>query len=111
MFCIYRYDGDIMQVLQENVELSAGNKRLLKVHAAEVNATMKDLLLEQAHDIINEDPFIETTERADDYTTLIINVPDDFKSDIKAFCDRKEIKIRDFWVECCKRILGDDYES
>lgn len=89
----------------ENVELSSEDRRRLKIYAAQRNETMKDLLLYEAHQIIDTDSIVPLVDRANDYVTLIIDVPEDFKADIKQFCNQKEIRIRDLWVESCRRIL------
>lgn len=89
----------------ENIELSLEDKKRFKVYAAEKDISMKDLILEEAHHVIEEDAFIPLTDRADDYTSLIIDIPSDFKTEIKSFCIQKDIRIRDLWVECCRRIL------
>lgn len=91
----------------ENVELSAEDRRRLKIFAAQEDKTMKDLLLSEANEIIQSDAFVPSMDRADDYVTLIIEVPEDFKDEIRRFCREKDIRIRDLWVESCNRVLGD----
>lgn len=91
----------------ENVELSSESRKRLKVFAAQRDESMKDLLLTQAHQIIDNDSYVPSVERADDYVTLIIDVPEEFKEEIRTFCNRKEIRIRDLWVESCNKVLGD----
>ena len=99
----------MMEILQENVELSAENKQRLKIYAAEQNESMKDLLLSEARQIIDMNAYVPAVDRAEDYTTLIINISDEFKSEIKSFCNQKGVRIRDFWVECFNRIIeGED---
>ena len=72
---------------------------------------MKDLLLSEAHEIIDSDAFVPSVDRANDYVTLIIEVPKEFKDDIRQFCYRKDIRIRDLWTESCRRVLGDFDET
>lgn len=89
----------------ENIELSSEDKKRFKVYAAKKDSSMKDLILAEAHQVIEDDAYIPSIDRADDYTSLIIDIPDDFKAEIRVFCNQKDIRIRDLWVECCRRIL------
>lgn len=95
----------------ENVELSSEDRRRLKIFAAQQDKTMKDLLLSEAHKIIENDAFVPSVDRANDYVTLIIEVPEDFKEEIRQFCYQKDIRIRDLWTESCYRVLGDFDEA
>lgn len=91
----------------ENIELSSENKKRFKVFAAEKDVSMKDLIMKEARQVMDENAFVPLTDRAEDYTSLIIDIPEDFKEEIKIFCVQKDIRIRDLWVECCRRILED----
>lgn len=91
----------------ENIELSSENKKRFKVFAAEKDVSMKDLIMKEAREVMDENAFVPLTDRAEDYTSLIIDIPEDFKEEIKIFCVQKDIRIRDLWVECCRRILED----
>lgn len=93
--------------MQENIELKNSDKIQLKTIAAQEVQHMKDLILNEAHDIINNDYDVPRVEREDESerTSLIIKVDDEFKNQIKTFCNVHSIRIRDFWVECVQRIL------
>lgn len=91
----------------ENIELSAEDKKRFKVLSVKKDISMKDLILEEAHNVIEEEAFIPSLDRAEDYTSLIIDIPKEFKEEIKSFCNQRDIRIRDLWVECCRRILED----
>lgn len=93
--------------MQENIELKDSDKIKLKTVAAKNVTHMKDLLLEEARLIIENDYNIPRVDREDekDRASLIIKVDDDFKDEIKTFCSVRSVRIRDFWVECVQRVL------
>lgn len=101
------YNGDFMNELKENVELHVDAKRMLKVIAAEKDVTMKELLLNEARDIIDNDYYVPVREREEEEnrSSLIVNVPSDFKDNVREFIDERDIKIRDLWVESVDRII------
>ena len=96
-----------MTEIKENVELNINDKQKFKVIAATQNKTMKDLLLQETKEIIqnNEKIPIKNREEEENRTSLIINIPTEFKKEIKEFTEKKGIKIRDLWVESVNRIL------
>lgn len=104
---IYKYSGDIMQEDSslENIELNSNVKIKLKTISVQQSEHMRDLIIKQAHKIIDNNEYVPRTERDDDRTSLIIAVKNDFKENIKTFCSIKDIRIRDFWVECVNRII------
>ena len=93
--------------MQENIELKDTDKIKLKTVSAQQVTHMKDLILEEAHLIIENNYSVPRVKREDEEnrTSLIIKVNDDFKDEIKTFCGVHSIRIRDFWVECVQRIL------
>ena len=91
--------------MQENIELGRKIKIEFKSLAAKNQVTMKDWLLNEAKDIIDNNDIVHRTEREDDRDSLIIKVPDDLKIRIKNYCEQEDVRIRDFWVECVKRII------
>lgn len=93
--------------IKENVELNISDKQKFKVIAATQNKTMKDLLLQEAKEIMqnNEKIPIKNREEEENRTSLIINISTEFKKEIKEFTEKKGIKIRDLWVESVNRIL------
>lgn len=91
--------------MQENIELGRKIKIEFKSLAAKNQVTMKDWLLNEAKDIIDNNEIVHRTEREDDRDSLIIKVPDDLKIRIKNYCEQEDVRIRDFWVECVKRII------
>ena len=96
--------------MQENIELKDVDKIKLKTISAQKVVHMKDLILKEAHIIIDNNLMVPRTKRVDetDRVSLIIKVDDDFKHDIKDFCNAHSIRIRDFWVECVQRIIKRD---
>lgn len=94
-------------VLQENIELKNTKKIQLKTISAQKVTHMKDLILSEAHIIINNDYTVPRTPREEEENraSLIIKIDDDFKEEIKTFCDVHSVRIRDFWVECVERII------
>ena len=92
----------------ENIELDSEDKKRFKVLSVEKDVSMKDLILQEARTVIDTEAFVPATDRAEDYTSLIIDIPDEFKAEIKEFCQHKDIRIRDLWVECCRRILEEE---
>lgn len=96
--------------MQENIELKDTDKIKLKTISAQKVTHMKDLLLNEARLIIDNDDIVPRTNRenSEDRTSLIIKVDDDFKDEIKRFCGVHSIRIRDFWVECVHRIIESD---
>lgn len=93
--------------MQENIELKDTDKINLKMVSAQQVKHMKDLILDEAHLIIDNNDNVPRVEREDesDRVSLIIKVDDEFKEEIKLFCETHSIRIRDFWVECVHRIL------
>lgn len=70
------------------------------------NKYMKDLILYEAHEILDSKLDVPTVDRAENYTSLIIDLDDELKEDIKNYCSENDIRIRDFWVECVKRSMN-----
>ena len=91
----------------ENIELNADVKIDLKTISVQKSEHMRDLIIKQAHKIIDNNEYVPRTERDDNRTSLIISVKNDFKDDIKLFCSVKDIRIRDFWVECVNQVIGE----
>lgn len=91
----------------ENIELNNNVKIKLKTISVQQSKHMRDLIVEQAHKIIDNNEYVPRTERDEDRTSLIIEVKDDFKQEIKTFCSIKDIRIRDFWVECVNKVIGE----
>ena len=93
--------------MQENIELKDIDKINLKMVSAQQVTHMKDLILNEAHLIIDNNYSVPRVEREEESerASLIIKVDDDFKEEIKLFCDTHSVRIRDFWVECVHRVL------
>lgn len=91
--------------MQENIELGRKIKIEFKSLAVKNQVTMKDWLLNEAKEIIDNNEVVHRTEREDDRDSLIIKVPDDLKDRIKDYCEQEDVRIRDFWVECVNRLL------
>lgn len=101
------YDGDFMVEIKENVELNKQVKQKFKIIAAQQGVTMKDLLLHEAKEIMEYDYYVPTREReaVEDRSSLIVNIPSEFKEEIRLFIQDKDIKIRDLWVESVDRVI------
>lgn len=93
--------------MQENIELSSRDKIQLKTISAQQVMHMKDMLINEAKTIIKNNDDIPRVDRENEAnrTSLIIKVDDNFKNEIKNYCDLKSVRIRDFWVECVRRII------
>ena len=91
--------------MQENIELKVEDKIKLKIISAKLTEHMKDLIIKEAHEIIDNDENVPLVKREINRTSLIIKLDDDFKEEIRTFCDMHSIRIRDFWVECVNRII------
>lgn len=91
--------------MQENIELKVEDKIQLKIISAKLTKHMKDLMIDEAHKIIDNDDEIPLVKREENRTSLIIKLDDDFKEEIRIFCDMQSVRIRDFWVECVNRII------
>lgn len=104
---VYKYSGDMMQENSslENIELNKNKKIELKTVSVQHSKHMRDLIIEEAHKVIDEGVNIPRLDRDENRTSLIIEVSKDFKNDIKNYCDIKNVRIRDFWVECVNRVL------
>lgn len=89
----------------ENIELGSPLKHDFKVMSTKENIFMKDLIIAEARDILSSDHVVPSVEREENYTSLIINVPEDLKEEIKAYCNMNDIRIRDFWIECIKKSM------
>ena len=96
-----------MVEIKENVELNKETKKKFKIIAAQQGISMRDLLLAEANTIIEADVEVPVREREkeDNRSSLIINIPMDFKDDIRLFVNTHDIKIRDLWVESVDRII------
>ena len=100
--------------MQENIELKVEDKIQLKIISAKLTEHMKDLIINEAHAIIDNNEDVPLVKREINRTSLIIKLDDDFKEEIRTFCDIHSIRIRDFWVECVNRIIkryGNDSET
>lgn len=97
-------------VMQENIELNDKDKIKLKMISAQKVTHMKDLIIKEAHYVIDNNEPVPRVKREDEHNrvSLIIKVDDDFKEKIKTFCDVHSIRIRDFWVECVQRIIREN---
>lgn len=95
----------------ENIELGKNKKIELKTISVQKSEHMRDLLLKEGHKIIDNNDMVPRVERDEDRTSLIIEVPDSFKADIKHYCEMKRVRIRDFWVECVNRVLEEYNEK
>lgn len=93
--------------MKENVELNNDVKKRLKVIAAENDTTMKQLLLNEIDDIIRENRYIPCKEREDkeSRSSLIINLSNETKDDIRLFVNENDIRIRDLWVAAADAII------
>lgn len=93
--------------MQENIEISKQDKIDLKVISAQNERHMKDMIIDEAHSLINNNDFIPMLDREEEENrgSLIIKLDDDFKKEIKDYCSTNHVRIRDFWVECINRIL------
>lgn len=96
-----------MAEIKENVELNKETKKKFKIIAAQEGVSMRDLLLTETKSIIQEDAEIPIREREkeENRSSLIINVPIEFKDDVRLFVNTHDIKIRDLWVESVDRII------
>lgn len=83
--------------MQENVELSKQLKTDFKLYAVQNDKSMKELLLNATQEILDSDMDVPQLQRAQEYKTLIVDVPGDVKDQVRAFCIRKEVRLRDFW--------------
>ena len=92
----------------ENIELEINTKKDLKIISAEKDTSMKDLVLDKANYIMNNDIIIPVVDRAEEYSSLIIDVDADMKKEIKDYCNHQDVRLRDFWVECVNRILEEE---
>lgn len=90
----------------ENIELSSQLKHDFKVMSTKENVYMKDLILFEAEEILENDIEVPSVERSENYTSLIIDIEDELKDKIKTYCIQNDIRIRDFWVECVNRSMN-----
>ena len=99
--------------MQENIELSNLDKINLKTVSAQQVRHMKDMIIDEAHFVIDNNIDIPRVEREDESnrSSLIIKIDDDFKEEIRNYCDIKSVRIRDFWVECVHRIIDRWYNE
>ena len=93
--------------MKENVELNNDVKKRLKVIAAQNDTTMKQLLLDEINDIIMEERYIPSKDREDkeNRSSLIINLSNETKDDIRLFVNENDIRIRDLWVAAADAII------
>ena len=90
----------------ENIELSSQLKHDFKVMSTKENKYMKDLILEEAREILDSNLSIPSVDRSEQYTSLIISIPENLKQEIKDYCSMNDVRIRDFWVECVVRSMN-----
>lgn len=89
----------------ENIELGSKLKHDFKVMSSKEGIFMKDLILNEAREILSSDYSVPTIEREENYTSLIINVSEDLKDEIKSYCNMNDIRLRDFWIECIHKSM------
>lgn len=89
----------------ENIELGSQLKHDFKVMSSKRGIFMKDLIVSEAHDILSSDYTVPATDREENYTNLIINISEDLKEEIKAYCSMNDIRLRDFWIECIRKSM------
>lgn len=90
----------------ENIELNSQQKHDFKVMSTKENKYMKDLIIDEAKEILELDLSVPFLERSDDYTSLIISIPEELKEEVKNYCSQNNIRIRDFWTECVNRSMN-----
>lgn len=90
----------------ENIELNSQQKHDFKVMSTKENKYMKDLIIDEAKEILELDLSVPSLERSDDYTSLIISIPEELKEEVKNYCLQNNIRIRDFWTECVNRSMN-----
>ena len=89
----------------ENIELGSNLKHDFKVMSSKEGIFMKDLIITEARDILSSDYTVPSIDREENYTSLIINVSEDLKEEIKSYCNMNDIRLRDFWIECIKKSM------
>ena len=92
----------------ENIELATENKKEIKVIAAKNDVSMKQLIVREAREILDNNSMVPSVNREENRSCLIIDIPKEFKEEIKTFCDFNEVRIRDFWVECVNRVIQEE---
>ena len=90
----------------ENIELSSQLKHDFKVMSTKENKYMKDLILEEAREILDFNLTVPSLERSENYTSLIVSIPEDLKEEVKNYCSLNDVRIRDFWTECVNRSMN-----
>lgn len=90
----------------ENIEVGSQLKHDFKVMSTKENVYMKDLIITEAEEILDQNEEVPSLERENNYTSLIIDISEDLKNRIKDYCQDNEVRIRDFWVECIKRSMS-----
>jgi hypothetical protein len=88
----------------ENIELYKDDKIKLKHLSIDKNTPLNEWMVKGALFVLNLDPEIEITP-IDEYTTYTMDIPNDLKQEIRSYTEKKEIKIRDFWVKVSHIIL------
>ena len=66
----------------ENIELEVDTKKNLKIISAEKDTSMKDLVLKEAEYVINNNVVVPVIDRAEDYSSLIIDVDADMNDEL-----------------------------
>ena len=89
----------------ENIEIGFQLKHDFKVMSTENNIYMKDLIVNEAENILSSDHTVPVVEREENYTSLIIDISEDLKRDVKDYCQEHRIRIRDFWIECIQESM------
>lgn len=92
----------------ENIEINKKMKTQLKIIAALNNTTMKDLVLSKITNIIENDEPIEQITVSHERETLMINIGETLKAQIRQHADEHDIKIKDIWVEAIQQIINEN---
>lgn len=97
----------------ENIELHKDNKRKFKMIAADYTTTMKALIMEEARFVMDEDLDVPSSDRESeqDRISVIIDIPADFKNEVKMFTYNNNLRIRDLWVFCVDRIIEREWQD
>lgn len=89
----------------ENIEIGFQLKHDFKVMSTEKNIYMKDLIINEANEILDSGHTVHQFEREDEYTSLIIDISPELKDEIKSYCKANGVRIRDFWMECIQQSM------
>lgn len=94
-------------MITENIVMDKEIKKKLKHLAIDQNTHVSLMLVDKADKMIKYDANVPDFN-SDSIESFTMKIDEDLKRRIKVFCKDKDIRIKDFWNEAARSIVGDE---